>query len=71
MTYDPQGLGEQFVHQADMFGYVPAMTQCNWCERVIPLRDAVVSTHHITPQVTEQEHYCCEDHALAVWNTRG
>lgn len=69
MTYDSQGMGEDFV-QADMFGYVPAMTQCDQCGKVIPLRDAVVSVYHITPRITEQEHYCCEAHALEAWHGR-
>lgn len=54
----------------DLFGYVPAMTQCDWCDKPVPLKDATVTTHHITEHVTEQEHYCCDDHAIKAWRER-
>ena len=54
----------------DMFGHVPAQTQCDHCGRVVALRDAVVTTHHITSYITEVEHYCSENHALTAWQGR-
>lgn len=53
----------------DPNGYV-AQTQCDHCGALIPLTKAVVTTHHITPTVTEVEHYCSDAHALDAWRKR-
>ena len=54
----------------DMFGFVPAMTQCDCCGCIVPLNAAVVTTHHITAYITEVEHYCSDAHALYGWRKR-
>lgn len=56
--------------QADMFGYVPAMTQCGFCDKVIPLSEATKSEYVVTPTYREHEHFCCDDHAIKYWNRR-
>lgn len=54
----------------DLFGHVPAQTQCDWCNKTVPLTQATISTFHISQHVTEQSHYCGEDHALMAWRKR-
>lgn len=56
--------------QADMFGYVPAMTQCDFCDKIIPLSAAVQSVFQVTPTYREHEHFCCDDHAIKSWKRR-
>lgn len=56
--------------QMDFFGFVPAMTQCEQCDKPVLLRDAVVSTYQITPHLIDQEHYCSEQCAVTAWRKR-
>lgn len=46
-----------------------ALTQCCYCEQVIPLVLAVVSTFRITETWTEQEHSCSNKCAKAWWES--
>lgn len=59
------------VDQLHFAGIVVAKTQCGCCNKVINLTDAVVSTHIITPHLTEQEHFCCNRCAETEWRMRG
>jgi len=54
----------------DMFGMVPAQTQCDWCSAIVPLRMATVTTHHITAYMTEVEHFCSDRCATNAWVRR-
>jgi hypothetical protein len=56
--------------ELDLFGFMPVQTQCDWCQKVVPLAKATVSTYHITDHVTEVEHYCGQEHALLAWRQR-
>lgn len=51
----------------DLFGHVPAMTQCDNCSKLITLREAVITTHTISNYITDQEHHCSEACALKSW----
>lgn len=54
----------------DLFGFVAVQTQCDWCDKVVPLRGATVTTHHITPYITEVEHFCSDQCATKAWSHR-
>lgn len=48
----------------DLFGFVPAQTQCSYCGRVIYLADAVI-THFIVADIkVSEEHYCQSECAM-------
>lgn len=64
-----RSIAENYVEES-LFGYVPVTTRCDWCSQSIPLTRATVSTFHISEHVTEQEHYCNDDHALKGWRKR-
>ncbi len=51
----------------DLFGVVPAMTQCCGCYRVFPLAQAHKVKIEITSTWTEEEHACSEDCAKTWW----
>lgn len=57
--------------QLQLAGIVTAKTSCGCCDKVINLTDAVVSTHHITPHTTYQEHFCSNRCAEIEWRMRG
>lgn len=61
--------GRRVDEQYDLFGFVPAMTQCGNCDKPVPLKDAVISTFHITETMTEVEHFCCPTCAKDWWET--
>ena len=42
----------------DLFGFVPAQTQCGHCGRVILLADAVITQYIVADIVMGTEHYC-------------
>ena len=54
------------AHQ-DLFGTPVAFTQCANCDEMVMLQEATVTTHHITPYITETEHYCSAACALEYW----
>ena len=54
------------AHQ-DLFGTPCAMTQCGECDEFIPVHTATVTTHHITPYITEVEHFCGPECAITNW----
>ena len=56
--------------QYQIAGIVTAKTQCGCCDKVINLTEAVVSTHIITPHLTEQEHFCSTRCAEIEWRMR-
>lgn len=58
------------TEQFQLAGIVPAKTQCGWCDKFINLTDAVVSTHVITPALTETEHFCSTKCAETEWRMR-
>lgn len=51
----------------DLFGMAPVVTQCGFCDRVVPLQEAVVSTYHITETLKEVEHFCSKTCAVESW----
>lgn len=53
----------------DLFGFVPVVTQCGNCDQIVPLQSVVVSVFHITPYITDQEHFCGPTCAKEWWET--
>jgi uncharacterized protein with PIN domain len=55
----------------DLFGKKAPETQCAQCNTILPQKEAVVSTLLIGTTVTQQEHFCCEEHAELYWKAGG
>lgn len=53
--------------QHEMFGFVPAQTQCENCGKIVMLVHAVITTHTITETYSEVEHFCGEECAMESW----
>ena len=51
----------------DLFGFVPAQTQCEHCDKVILLTDAIITTYRVGEEVKGQEHYCSNACANSAW----
>lgn len=56
--------------QLQFAGIETVKTQCGCCGKVIELTEAVISTHIITPSLTETEHFCSDRCAEIEWRMR-
>lgn len=54
----------------DMFGLVPAQTQCEYCGKVILLTNAIRSQYLVAGEVRGEEHYCSKPCADGAWVQR-
>lgn len=59
--------GQRADEQYDLFGHVPAMTQCGNCYRVVPLNQAHKVKIEITETLSDEEHFCDESCAKDWW----
>lgn len=57
------------AQQHEMFGFVPAQTQCNHCGKIVLLANATITKHTITDTYTETEHHCSDKCAVEAWET--
>lgn len=55
----------------DLFGNRPLQTQCAFCDKVLPSKEAVVSTLHVGSTMTWQEHFCSTEHGEMFWKSHG
>lgn len=54
----------------DMFGHVPAQTQCEYCGKVVPLADVIRTTVQLGDEILAEEHYCSHTCGTAAFSKR-
>lgn len=42
----------------DLFGFVPAQTQCGYCGKIILLKDAIITRFVVADLEVGQDHFC-------------
>lgn len=48
----------------DLFGFVPAQTQCGYCGKIILLTNAVITQFIVADIIVGTEHFCGETCAM-------